>query len=71
MIGEVEKGAAADRGGIEQYDVVVEMDGKKVSNAIELRKVLYSKNVGDSVKLKVYRNGKIVNKTVELKSTIK
>lgn len=71
VIGEVEKGAAADRGGIEQYDVVVEMDGKKVSNAIELRKVLYSKNVDDSVKLKVYRNGKIVNKTVELKSTIK
>lgn len=71
VIAQVEEGSAADEAGIEQYDVVVEMDGEKVSDAIELRKVLYSKNVGDAVKLKVYRNGKIINKTVELKSTVK
>ncbi|MBQ0139095.1 MAG: trypsin-like peptidase domain-containing protein [Kurthia sp.] len=70
VIGQVESGSAADKAGIEQYDVVVEMDGEKVSNAIELRKVLYSKSVGDSVKIKVYRNGEIINKTIELKSTV-
>lgn len=70
IIGEVEKGSAADEAGIEQYDVVVEIDGEKVSNSIELRKVLYSKKVGDSVKVKVYRSGEIVNKTIKLKSTV-
>lgn len=70
IIGEVENGSAADEAGIEQYDVVVEMDGEKVSNSIELRKVLYSKKVGDSVKVKVYRSGEIVNKTIKLKSTV-
>lgn len=70
VIAQVEKGSAADKAGIEQYDVVVEMGGEKVSNAIELRKVLYSKNVGDSVKMKIYRGGEIINKTIELKSTV-
>lgn len=69
VIGKVEQGSAADEAGLEQYDVVAEMDGQKVSNAIELRKVLYSKKVGDSIKVKVYRGGEIVNKTLKLKST--
>ncbi|GEK33716.1 S1C family serine protease [Kurthia sibirica] len=71
VVGSVESGSAADKAGIKQYDVIVEMDGKKVSNSIELRKILYSKNVGDSVKVKLYSGGKAVNKTIDLKSTIK
>lgn len=69
VVGSVEKNSAASAAGLEQYDVIVEIDGKKVSNAIELRKVLYSKQVGDSIKVKVYRGGEIVNKTLKLKST--
>lgn len=70
VIGQVEKDSAAANAGIEQYDVVVEMGGEKISDAIDLRKVLYSKEVGDSVKMKIYRSGEIVNKTIELKSTV-
>lgn len=70
VIGSVESKSAAATAGIKQYDVIVEMAGKKVSNAIELRKILYSKKVGDSVKVKLYSGGKLVNKTIELKSTV-
>ena len=68
----VEKGTAASKAGLEKYDVIVELDGKKVENAIGLRKVLYNdKKVGDTLKIKAYRNGEIINKTVTLTSTLK
>ncbi|MEO4055341.1 trypsin-like peptidase domain-containing protein [Solibacillus sp. CAU 1738] len=61
VITEVVKGSAADKAGAKQYDVIVEMDGKKIENSIELRKHLYNeKEVGDKLKMKVYRQGKLV-----------
>lgn len=46
------------------------MDGQKVGNSVELRKILYSKKVGDSVTVKAYQDGKLVTKTMKLTSTI-
>lgn len=57
----VENGSPADKAGVEPYDVIVEMDGKKIEDTIDLRKYLYNeKDVGDKLKLKVYRDGKLV-----------
>lgn len=71
VITSVESGTAASKAGLEKYDVIVELDGKKVEDSIGLRKVLYNdKKVGDTLKIKAYRNGEIINKTVTLTSTL-
>lgn len=62
VVSEIMRGSAAEKAGLEQYDVIVEMDGKKIENAIDLRKHLYNeKKVGDTLTLKVYRQGEIVD----------
>lgn len=67
---EVERGSAADKAGVKSYDVIVEMDGNKIEDSIDLRKYLYNeKEIGDKLKLKVYRDGKI--KELELTLTNK
>ena len=49
------------------YDVIVEMDGEKIENSIDLRKHLYNeKEIGDSLKVKLYRQGKLVELTLTL-----
>ncbi|MEG0258657.1 MAG: trypsin-like peptidase domain-containing protein [Lysinibacillus sp.] len=61
VITDVIRQSSAEKAGVKQYDVIVEMDGKKIENAIELRKHLYNeKKTGDTLKMKVYRQGKLV-----------
>jgi serine protease Do len=67
VISQVVPGSAADKAGLQQYDVIVEMDGKKIENAIELRKHLYNeKEIGDTLVMKVYRQGKLVEAKLKL-----
>ncbi|MGE7623371.1 S1C family serine protease [Viridibacillus sp. NPDC096237] len=67
VISSVVKGSSAEKAGLEQYDVIVEIDGQKVENSIDLRKHLYNKkNVGDKLKVKVYRAGEIIEKELIL-----
>lgn len=67
VISQIVRGSAADKAGLQQYDVIVEMDGKKIENAIELRKHLYNeKTIGDTLQIKVYRAGQIVEAQLEL-----
>ncbi|WP_394121552.1 S1C family serine protease [Planococcus donghaensis] len=61
-----DSGAAA--AGMEDFDVIVEMDGKPVNSVLELRQYLYNETeVGDTLKVKAYRNGEL--KSFELKLT--
>lgn len=65
----VEYLSPAERAGIQQYDVIVELDGEEVHNIIDLRKVLYEQNeVGDEIEITFYRDGKLQHATVELGS---
>lgn len=67
VVSEVVKNSPAEKAGLKKYDVIVEMDGEKVDNSIDLRKILYNKkHVGDQVKVKAYRDGEIIEKTVTL-----
>ncbi|MGE7838206.1 trypsin-like peptidase domain-containing protein [Viridibacillus arvi] len=67
VISSVVKNSAAEKAGLEQYDVIVEIDGQKVDNSIELRKHLYNKKkVGDKLKVKAYRGGEIIEKELTL-----
>lgn len=62
----VAEGYPAEKGGVRAGDVVVEFDGVKVNNPLELIARILRHNVGDEIDLKVYRNGKYLNITLEL-----
>lgn len=62
VVSDVVRNSAAEKAGIERYDVIVEMDGEKIENMIELRKHLYNeKEIGEDMTVKVYREGKSVS----------
>lgn len=64
----VESGSPADKAGIQEFDVIVAMDGEKVNDVVELRKYLYNeKKIGEKVKLTFYRGGKKQTAEVTLK----
>lgn len=55
----IERFSPADRAGLNRLDVITALDGKEVSDIIQLRKILYQeKNVGDEVVITYYRDGK-------------
>lgn len=62
VVAEVQEGSAADKAGIKVEDVIVEFDGKAMTNAAQLRNAVGVHAVGDKVKIKVVRDGK--SKTV-------
>jgi serine protease Do len=61
----VEPLSPAAQVGLTEFDVIVELDGKEIRDVIELRKHLYTeKNIGDTMKVTFYRQGK--KQTVDL-----
>jgi serine protease Do len=63
---QVVAGSPADKAGLRELDVIVEMDGKKINDVIELRKHLYQKKIGDQLHVKYYRAGKLQDATLKL-----
>lgn len=62
VVNDVLRNSGAEKAGLERYDVIVEMDGEKIENMIELRKHLYNeKEIGEEMTLKVYREGKKIS----------
>ena len=57
-------GSPAAEAGIQKGDVIVEFDGKKVTSKQELNDIKNQKNVGDKIKIKIYRAGD--NKDIEI-----
>ncbi|GAE26232.1 serine protease [Halalkalibacter wakoensis JCM 9140] len=48
----------ADRAGLQDYDVIVEIDGVEIGDSHDLRKFLYTeKRIGEDVEVTIYRNG--------------
>ena len=58
--------SAAAKGGLEKDDVVLELDGRRVKDFTHLRRLVYVKDGGDAVKLKIKRG----DKTLELDITL-
>lgn len=58
-------GSPADKAGITENDIVLEVDGVAIDETHQLSNILAEKNVGDEVSLKVWHKGD--TKTVKLK----
>ncbi len=57
----------AAQAGLQELDVIVEMDGQKINDVIDLRKHLYQKKkIGEKMKVKFYRDGKLKETTLTL-----
>lgn len=63
------KKGPADHAGLKKYDVIVGIDGKKVTTQADLREVLYKHKLGDTITLTYYHHSN--KKTVKVKLTQK
>ncbi len=57
LVAKVMKGSAADKAGIKQGDIIVSIDGKKVTTSDQLIGIIHSHNVGDHIIVEVKRKG--------------
>lgn len=60
---DVEAGSNADKAGIRPADIIVEINGSKVSTSEQIQDILKDSKAGDKVNVKLWRNGKYM--TVE------
>lgn len=66
----VDEHSAAEKAGVKPEDVIAEIDGHEVKNVQEVRSYLYKEaEVGDTVTLKVYRDGDTKDIDVKLASS--
>ncbi|CBL44494.1 predicted trypsin-like serine protease [gamma proteobacterium HdN1] len=57
LVSEVQPGSAAEKAGIKAGDVVTEIDGKKMASAGQLRNEIGLRQIGDTVKVGLARDG--------------
>ncbi|USY55144.1 trypsin-like peptidase domain-containing protein [Bacillus sp. 1780r2a1] len=63
----VANGSPAAKAGLKEYDVIVALDGEDIKDLVGLRKHLYiDKEIGDSMEVTFYRQGKKQTVTVKL-----
>lgn len=60
------KGSAADKTGLKEYDIILEMDNKKITEENPLADLLSKKEIGDEISLKILREGKEINLKAKL-----
>lgn len=62
-------GGPGDKAGLKKGDVVVELDGQKITEEFTLQQAIRNKKPGDSVSLKVWSSGNVVTKSLKLGET--
>lgn len=62
----VEPYSSAEKAGLKSYDVITEVDGKKITSMDELNEIKNSHKIGDIINLKIYRDNNYVDVQVTL-----
>ncbi|GAB4159817.1 MAG: hypothetical protein Fur003_3530 [Candidatus Dojkabacteria bacterium] len=65
LVVRVVEGGAAELAGVKKFDIITKIDGEEVGSS--LRNIILSHEVGDTVKLTIWREGK----SIELKAVLK
>jgi serine protease Do len=71
LVSSVNAGSPADKAGLKAGDVILEANGSSVSNAESLTRALRRASDGDSVELKIYRDGKPITLNAQLEGPSK
>ena len=66
----VEKGTPAEISGLQKGDILLEVDGEKITGIARFRFMLYKHTVGETMKLTYYRDSKIKELEVNLTKSI-
>ena len=66
LVDSVEKGAPADKAGIEAGDIVLRADGKVISQSADLQRLVGNTKPGSKVVLQVWRKGAMKDITVDV-----
>ncbi|MBN9317920.1 MAG: Do family serine endopeptidase [Devosia sp.] len=66
LVTEPTKDSPADKAGVKSGDVITAVDGKAVTNALDLSRTIAGKNPGTKVELTIWRDGKEQKISVEL-----
>lgn len=66
LIGSVEAGSPAEKGGLEVGDVILEVDGKKVKDVQDFRFMIADAGPGKKIDMQIDRNGNIKNMSFTL-----
>ena len=66
LVAQVVSGSPAAKAGIEQGDVILEFDGKEISDSKDLPRMVASTPVGKAVIIKLSRNGKALDRQVKV-----
>ncbi len=67
LVASVDQGSAADEAGLREGDVIVAMDGQDVATFDEMAGIIDSHEVGDTIKIRVDRDGD----EIEMEATLK
>lgn len=65
----VDSGYPASDGGLKEGDIITKIDGEDVTTVSEFKYELYKHNIGDTVEVTYYRNGKEAKTTLKLNKT--
>lgn len=66
LVAQVVSGSPAEKAGIEQGDVIVAFDGKEIGDSKDLPRTVASTPVGKTVRVTVWRDGKLMDRQVKL-----
>ena len=66
LVASVADGSPSDKGGIKSGDIILEFDGKIITEMKELPKIVAETEVGKTVSVKIWRNKREINKTIVL-----
>lgn len=66
LITNVTKGLPAEKAGLQEFDVIVKVDGKTPADEATIRKALREKNPGDTISFEIVRKGERKDITVTL-----
>ncbi len=68
LVNDVVKNSPGEKAGIEPGDVILNINGKELKSSNELQAEVVKHKVGESVTLKIWRDGKLITKTVKLEA---
>ncbi len=66
LVTNVDSNGVSYRDGLEKYDVILSVDGNTISKNADIKSILDSKTVGETIVFSVNRLGKVLNITVTL-----